>query len=92
MVAYRDSLARFWFALFEYVFKRFCTQIVVLYATDINSNERVTGYLLEIIKMLSTRPHCMQKYKNVLEQEFGGISETIDGEASLGEGEHSQTN
>jgi predicted site-specific integrase-resolvase len=88
VVTYKDRLARFGVDHFEWLFRKFGTELVVLNQATTDPAERVAEDLLAIVTVFAARAHGMRRYKRSLEKEFGGDA-SKDGRGD-GEGEEEE--
>jgi predicted site-specific integrase-resolvase len=70
VVAYRDRLCRFGYEIFEFLFKKYGTKLVVLNHKDCSKEEEMVQDLLSIVTVFSCRTNGLRKYKNQIQRDI----------------------
>ncbi len=89
VVTYRDRLCRFSFELFEWLFARFGTRIVVLEEPDSSPEKELVDDLLAVITVFGARANGLRKYKSKIKSDPDLSFVSAKGETSpnVGDGE-----
>lgn len=70
VVAYRDRLCRFGYEIFELLFKKYGTKLVVLNHKECSKEEELVQDLLSIVTVFSCRTNGLRKYKKQIKEDI----------------------